>query len=101
LVVLFNHEHYAQGAFWPASQPAIGTIGAADASAQSNPATPAAGEYCLLCAVIHLAGSALPAAASTQYLPTAVGLGQPRTDLSVVLAAMPFGIFQARAPPLA
>ena len=34
-------------------------------------------------------------------LPAAVDLGRPWTDLSVVLAATPHRIFQARAPPLA
>jgi hypothetical protein len=103
LLVLFNHVHCAQSACWPASQPAVGGVGGgtADASAESKPATPAAGEYCLLCAVIHLAGNALPAAPPAQRLPAAIDLRRPWTDLSVVLAATPHRIFQARAPPLA
>src|SRR5258708_4218359 len=103
LAVLFNHVHCAQTACWPASQPAVGAVGntSADAPAQSKPATPAAGEYCLLCAVIHLAGSVVPAVAPASSISATVSLGRFWTDLSIVPAATPHGIFQARAPPLA
>src|ERR1700681_4896565 len=74
LAVLFNHVHCAPTACWPASQPAIGTVGnaSADAPAQSKPAAPAAGEYCMLCAVIHLAGSAIPATEPASSISVAV-----------------------------
>jgi hypothetical protein len=103
LAVLFNHVHCTQTACWPASQPAIGAVGhaSADTPAQSKPAMPAAGEYCLLCALIHLAGNVLPAVAPAPSISASVGPGRIWTDLSVVLAAAPHGIFQARAPPLA
>ncbi len=100
LVVLFNHVHCAQALCWPASPPAIGTVGhgSADSPAQPNPA---AAEYCLLCAVIHLAGNVLPSAAPASSIAAAAGPGPAWTDLSIVLAATPHGIFKARAPPLA
>jgi hypothetical protein len=103
LAVLFNHVHCAQTACWPASQLAVGTVGQAstDAPAQSKPAVPAAGEYCMLCALIHLAGSVLPASAPAPSVLALVGPGRIWTDLSIVVAATPRGIFQARAPPLA
>ncbi len=103
LVVLFNHVHCGPAACWPASQPAIGTIdlGSADNATQSKPSTPAAVEYCLFCAVIQLAGNALPAVAPTPPISYAFSLGQPWTDRSVALTATPHQIFQARAPPLA
>jgi hypothetical protein len=103
LIVLFNHVHCAQALCWPASPPAIGAVGhgSADAPAQSNPAAPVAAEYCLLCAVIHLAGNVLPSAAPASSIAAAAGPGPAWTDLSIVLAATPHGIFKARAPPLA
>src|SRR5271168_3907629 len=103
LIVLFNHVHCGQTACWTASQPAIGTVGhgSADAPAQSNPPAPAAAEYCLLCAVIHLAGNVLPAVAPASSISAAIGPGPVWPDLSIVLAATPHQIFQARAPPLA
>ena len=103
LAVLFNHVHCAQTACWPASQPAIGSAdqASADAPAQSKPGIPTAGEYCMLCALIHLAGSVLPAVAPAPSISASVGPGRTWTDLSVVLAAPPHGIFQARAPPRA
>jgi hypothetical protein len=103
LIVLFNHVHCGPTVCWPASQPAIGAIdlASADTTTQSKPFTPAAVEYCLFCAVIQLAANALPAVAPTPSISSAFSLERPWTDRSVVLAATPHQIFQARAPPLA
>jgi hypothetical protein len=103
LIVLFNHVHCGQAVCWPAAQPALGTIdlAPADNTAQSKPATPAAAEYCLFCAAIQQAGNALPAVAPTPSIRRAFSFEQPWTARSVVLAATPHQIFQARAPPLA
>jgi hypothetical protein len=102
LIVLFNHVHCGPTVCWPASQPLIGAIelGSADTSAQSKPSAPATGEYCIFCAVIHLAGNALPAVAPTPSTSSAYSVGRHWTDRSVVLTATPHQIFQARAPPL-
>ena len=100
LIVLFNHVHCQQGTCWPGSQPAIGTP--ADGSGDApSPTKPAAADYCMLCAVSHLAGNVVPSAAPVVFLPPAVVAGRIWTDLSLVLAATPHQIFQARAPPLA
>ena len=103
LIVLFNHVHCGPTACWPASQSVVGAIGlgSADTSAQPKPSTPAAAEYCIFCAVIHLAGNALPAVAPTPSISSAYSVQRLGIDRSVVLAATPHQIFQARAPPLA
>ena len=102
LIVLFNHMHCGPIACRPTSQPVVGAmgLGAADTSAQPKPSSPAAVEYCLFCAVIHLAGNALPAVAPTPSISSAYSVQRLGTDRSVVLAATPHQIFQARAPPL-
>jgi hypothetical protein len=100
LIVLFNHVHCQQVACWPGSQPAIGTTadGSGDAPAQGKPA---AADYCMLCAVSHLAGNAVPATAPIAVLSPAADAGPVWTDLAHLLPATSHGIFQARAPPLA
>jgi hypothetical protein len=55
----------------------------------------------MLCAVVHLAASALPTAAAAPLVPFLANSIQFWTDLSIVLAAPPHQIFQARAPPSA
>lgn len=103
LIVLFTHVHCGPTACWPASQSVVGAIGlgSADTSAQPKPSTPAAVEYCMFCAVIHLAGNALPVVAPTPSISSAYSVQRPWVDRSVILAATPYQIFQARAPPLA
>jgi hypothetical protein len=63
---------------------------------QAPPAT----EYCALCAVINLAGTALPSLAPSALHPIA---GSPLqcTKLTSRAPSSPPGIFRARAPPLA
>jgi hypothetical protein len=103
LLVLFNHVHCNQNACWPASQPAIGSVsgGGDDGAADPKPATPAVGDYCLLCAVVHMAGTVLPAAAPAEPIALVVQKSLPFADLADISAAAPHGIFQARAPPRA
>jgi hypothetical protein len=55
----------------------------------------------MLCAVVHLAANALPAAAAAPLVPVVVNPARFWMDLSVVFAAPPHQIFQARAPPSA
>jgi hypothetical protein len=100
LIVLFNHVHCQQGTCLPGSQPAIGTLadGSGDAPSQSKPAS---ADYCMLCAVSHLAGNVVPASAPVAFLSPTLDAGPIWTDLSLWRAATPHGIFQARAPPLA
>jgi hypothetical protein len=101
LLVLFNHVHCSQNACWPASQPAIGSVSGGDGPTDSKPAAPAVGDYCLLCAVIHMAGTVLPAAAPAVPVAIVLQKSLPWTDLADISAATPHGIFQARAPPRA
>jgi hypothetical protein len=103
LLVVFNHVHCSQNLCWPASPTAAGSLSIAGDSAttDSRRAAPAVGEYCLLCAVVHLAGTVLPATAPAE--PIAVGRQKSPlwADLADVSAAAPHGSFQARAPPRA
>ena len=101
LLVLFNHVHCSQSACWPASQPAIGSVsgGGDDGSTDSKPAIPGIGDYCLLCAVVHMAGTILPAAAPAEPIAVIAEKSLPWADLADISASTPHGIFQARAPP--
>ena len=101
LLVLFNHVHCSQSACWPASQPAIGSVAGGDGAPDSKPAGPAVGEYCLLCAVIHMAGTVLPALAPAEPIAVVVQKSPPWADLADISAAAPHRTFQARAPPRA
>jgi hypothetical protein len=101
LLVVFNHVHCSQNLCWPASPTAIGNLSGDGAVTHSNGAAPAVGEYCLLCAVIHLTGTIVPAAAPTEPIPVVLQKSPPWADLADVSAAAPHGIFQARAPPRA
>jgi hypothetical protein len=103
LLVVFNHVHCSQNQCWPASATAIGSISVAgdSVSADSNRGAPAVGEYCVLCAVIHLAGMVLPSTAPAEPLAVALQKSPPWADLADISAATPHGSFQARAPPRA
>jgi hypothetical protein len=103
LLVLFGHVHCAWNVCTPPSQASVGTLagGLPDGAGFTQPVAPAAGEYCLLCGVIHLAGNILPSLPSAQPLAVLPLPGPPWTDRSAVLAAVPHGFFQPRAPPLA
>jgi hypothetical protein len=102
LIVLFNHVHCAGNVCWPGSAPAIGATGnaLADVPAPGKRSVPTI-EYCMVCAVVHLAASALPAATAAPLVPVVVNPVRFWTDLSIVFAAPPHQIFQARAPPSA
>jgi hypothetical protein len=103
LLVVFNHVHCSQNLCWPTSPTAIESISVAGDSAatDSKRAAPAVGEYCLLCAVIHLAGTVLPATAPAEPIAVALQKSPPWADLADISAAAPHRIFQARAPPRA
>jgi hypothetical protein len=101
LLVVFNHVHCSQNLCWPASPTAIGSLSGAGHSAVTDTkrAAPAVGEYCLLCAVIHLAGTVLPATAPAEPIALVVQKSRPWVNLADISTATPHGIFQARAPP--
>ncbi len=103
LLVVFNHVHCSQNLCWPASPATVGIISSADGTGvtDSKRAAPAVGEYCLLCAVIHLAGTVVPANAPAEPIAVALQKSPPWANLADISAAAPRGIFQARAPPRA
>jgi hypothetical protein len=101
LLVLFNHVHCSQSGCWPASQQAIGSVAGDDGATDSKSTGPAIGDYCLLCAVIHMAGTVLPATAPSEPIAIVVQKSPPWADLADIAASAPHGIFQARAPPRA
>jgi hypothetical protein len=103
LLVVFNHVHCSQNLCWPASPSAVGSLSIAGDSvtADSKRAAPTIGDYCLLCAVIHLAGTVVPATAPAEPIAVVAQKGPPWANLADISAAAPHGIFQARAPPRA
>jgi hypothetical protein len=103
LLVVFNHVHCSQNLCWPASPTATETLsGSGDsASIHAKRAAPALGEYCLLCAVIHMAGTVFPPMAPAEPVVVALQKSLPWANLADISAAAPHRIFQARAPPRA
>jgi hypothetical protein len=61
----------------------------------------AAGSYCPLCALIHLAGMWLPSVRPAPGLPGFAGRINLEPGREFALAASPHRLFRARAPPLA
>jgi hypothetical protein len=103
LLVVFNHVHCSQNLCWPASPATIGSLSSAGDGdvTDSKRAAPAVGEYCLLCAVIHLAGTVVAATAPAEPIVVVLQKSPAWADLSDISAAAPHRIFQARAPPRA
>jgi hypothetical protein len=102
LLVVFNHVHCSQNLCWPTSPTTITSLsGPVDNLVSYKGAAPSVGEYCLLCAVIHLAGTVLPAMAPAEPVAVAVQKSPRFADLADISAAAPHRIFQARAPPRA
>jgi hypothetical protein len=103
LLVVFNHVHCSQNLCWPASPTVLGSLSVAgdSATADSKRAAPAVGEYCVLCAVIHLAATVVPATAPAEPIAVALQSTPPWADLADIPATAPHGSFQARAPPRA
>ena len=100
LALSFGHVHADQLA------PATIASAAATVPADGTPVAPAkpdgvADDFCAVCALLHLAGTALPGAAPS--LPLPIAFSQTRvefTDQSILTASSP-AFFQARAPPTA
>jgi hypothetical protein len=66
--------------------------------AQDNPGL--AGDFCAVCSVLQAVGSAVPPAAPVLPLPAAAGQISLDPRVDITLAASPYLLFQARAPPL-
>ncbi|MBV9970355.1 MAG: hypothetical protein JO228_10250 [Xanthobacteraceae bacterium] len=103
VLVVFNHVHCTQNLCWPSSPTTVESLShATDGAATSGRrAAPAIGEYCVLCAVIHLAGTLLPATPPQEPTGIARPKSLPWADLADIPATVPHGNFQARAPPRA
>jgi hypothetical protein len=100
LALSFGHVHADRFA------PAAIANHASTVPSDGAPVAPAkpdgvADDFCAICALLHLAGTALPGAEPS--LPLPVVLSQTRLELAatVALPASPHASFQARAPPLA
>ncbi len=99
--VLMGHFHPINLASYPDAPAAIGATNSV-ALHIAAPAEPAPlVEYCALCAVINLAGTALPAAQPAAITAPVVYLLRYRIDLGAFIPLSPLRIFRARAPPFA
>ena len=99
LVLTFGHVHL--DGLGGHSSVRIETAAGAVAPA-GHDGSKAADDYCAACALIHLAGTLVPAAAAVLPLPLVFGqLHRPHVALRFALPASPPASFAARAPPLA
>jgi hypothetical protein len=104
LVASFGHVHLDRHA--PLTAPSVALFQvAADAGASGAPTgdeAPSTGHHhCAICALIHLAGTALAAEPPALPLPIAFGSSPPTPGSEVRSAAPDRGPFAARAPPIA
>jgi hypothetical protein len=99
LVLSFGHVHIAGSIAAAAPAAAAQSMAAAPEAPPVPPKHPGLGDYCAICATVHLAG--LPAAEAPS-LPLAQLSGRVR--IAAWIAAKTVGIsglpFDARAPPL-
>ena len=99
LVLTFGHVHLdgRSGNSSVRIETAAGAVAPA-----GHDGSKAADDYCAACALIHLAGTLVPAAAVALPLPLVFGqLHRPHVALRFALPASPPASFAARAPPLA
>ena len=97
LVLTFGHVHL-NGLGGHSSVRIEAAAGALAPAGHQGPK--AADDYCATCALIHLAGALVPAAAVALALPLVFGqLHRPRVALRLALPASPPASFAARAPP--
>jgi hypothetical protein len=106
LAVSFAHVHLDGGASHSGQSPALlkvhGSAGAVAVRHRGGDETPApTDDYCAICALTHLAGSAL--AATPPDLPLPAAFGRLRSALAVefALTSASHVLFTARAPPSA
>ena len=106
LALSFGHFHFRDDGSRSAAslvfEPGSAQTSAAlpDAPAAPSKQTRLAFDFCAICAVSQLAGSLLPSAAPALPLPL---VGQSRRlepGVELILAAFPYLLFRARAPPV-
>ena len=96
LALSFGHVHANElGGHAPAQ---IETSGTAAPASSDTPGH--ADSYCAICAIIHLAGTLVPASVPSLPLPVAYGRVQLRTTVIVDAPTQTPFFFAARAPPV-
>jgi len=100
LVLTFGHVHL-DGMRGHSSTSIVASGGTAPVPA-SKDTSDRADDYCALCALVHLAGTLLPANAVALPLPVVFAQWHPSSlALRFASPALPPSPFAARAPPLA
>jgi len=107
IVLSFGHIDPADFP-WPSGSSPVSAAGADENStaALTAPSTPSkpighAFDYCVICAVMTLAGSVIPAAAPASPMPAGSIRVHFWAKAEVLSSTSPHRLFQARAPPLA
>jgi hypothetical protein len=106
LVVSFGHVHLDRGAPVPGHASVVpgadASTGAGPASLPANHEAPVhADDYCAVCALIHLAGTAMAAEPPALPLPAVFGRTRSEAAIEFGLTAPHHTLFAARAPPIA
>ena len=106
LVVSFGHVHLDRGAPVAGHASALlrahALIGTETASLPASDEAPALADgYCAVCALIHLAGTAIAAEAAALPLPANFARGRSEFAAEFGLTARHHTLFAARAPPIA
>jgi len=104
LAVSFGHVHLDGAAFGrsPALERGEATAVATTAPDPGSSEIPAlADDCCVVCALIHLAGTLVTAEAPPLPLPVRSGRLQFAAPVAFDLTGASFALFQARAPPIA
>jgi hypothetical protein len=106
LAVSFGHVHLDRSApFSGHAAVLLGTDASTGAQAASLPASdesPALdGDYCAICALIHLAGTVVATEPPSLPLPAVFGRTQSEAAVEFGLTAPHHALFAARAPPIA
>jgi hypothetical protein len=96
LALSFGHMHVHDLAGQAPAQ--IETSGTAAPASSDRPEH--AHGYCAICAIIHLAGTLVPASVPSLPLPVAYGRAEPRTTVLVDAPPRTPSFFAARAPPV-
>jgi hypothetical protein len=104
LAVSFAHVHLdgAGSGHSPALADVHASTGAHSASLPASDEPPALADgYCAVCALIHLAGTVVAAAAPGLPVPALFGGKRSDPPLEIGLTARSHALFAARAPPIA
>jgi|SRR6516162_7268678 hypothetical protein len=102
LVLSFGHVHVGPISHDSAAKAVATTSDAAKPAGRHHDHLPGhADNYCAICALIHLAGTALPSASPALPVPAVSARSPHQIIVQFDLTAPPGALFQARAPPIA